>query len=100
MEDNNCPKPNCGRPESTHRYAAGKKLSICGNGHSWDQAEIAARRANAREAEARESKPEFIIDHEEVTRRMRDFERRIRGHIFERQLKISLPRSLHEQKTD
>lgn len=54
MEDNNCPKPNCGRPESTHRYSAGKKLSICGNGHSWDQAEIAAQRAKAREAETQE----------------------------------------------
>ena len=53
-EPNNCPKPDCGRPESTHRYSAGKKLSICGNGHSWDQAEIQAQRAKAREAEARE----------------------------------------------
>jgi hypothetical protein len=55
MEDNNCPKPNCGRPESTHRYSAGKKLSICGNGHSWDAGEVAAQRAKAREAEAREN---------------------------------------------
>jgi hypothetical protein len=56
-EPNNCPKPNCGRPESTHRYAAGKKLSICGNGHSWDQVEVAAQRAKAREAETKEAGP-------------------------------------------
>ena len=53
-EPNNCPKPNCGRPESTHRYSAGKKLSICGNGHSWDQVEIAAQRAKARDAQESE----------------------------------------------
>lgn len=53
-EANNCPKPDCGRPESTHRYAAGKKLSICGNGHTWDQAAIAAQRAKAREADTEE----------------------------------------------
>jgi hypothetical protein len=58
-EPNNCPKPDCGRPESTHRWSAGKKLSICGNGHHWDQAEIAAQRAKAREAERREVGIEF-----------------------------------------
>jgi hypothetical protein len=58
-EPNNCPKPNCGRPESTHRYSAGKKLSICGNGHSWDAAEIAAQRAKAREAQSEELKKDY-----------------------------------------
>ena len=53
-EPNNCPKPDCGRPESTHRYSAGKRLSICGNGHHWDAAEIAAQRVKAREAKAQE----------------------------------------------
>ena len=58
MEENNCPKPDCGRPESNHRYSAGKRLSICGNGHSWDAAELAAQRAKAREAQAQESRGE------------------------------------------
>jgi hypothetical protein len=67
-EDNNCPKPNCGRPESTHRYSAGKKLSICANGHSWNQAEIAAQRVKAREAKGEEIK--FVgIDFAEVEKR-------------------------------
>lgn len=59
-EDNNCPKPACGQPESTHRYSAGKRLSICGNGHSWDAKEIADQRAKAKEAEGGEFK--FIVD--------------------------------------
>jgi len=35
--------------------SAGKKLSICGNGHSWNQVEIQAQREKAREAKAQES---------------------------------------------
>jgi hypothetical protein len=54
QEPNNCPKPDCGRPESTHRFSAGKRLSICGNGHSWDAAEVAAQRAKAKEADTQE----------------------------------------------
>lgn len=57
-QPNNCPKPDCGRPESTHRYSAGKKLSICGNGHSWDQVEVAAQRRKAEAAKADESSVE------------------------------------------
>ena len=53
-EDNNCPRENCKRPESTHRWAAGKKLSICGNGHSWDPEQIRAERAKAQDANKRE----------------------------------------------
>jgi hypothetical protein len=69
-EPNNCPKPNCGRPESTHRWSAGKKLSICGNGHSWDQAEVAAQRAKTREASREEIK--FVgVDFAEVERHFR-----------------------------
>lgn len=60
-EPNNCPKPDCGRPESTHRWSAGKKLSICGNGHSWDQAEVAAQREKARAADMRESVPDMDV---------------------------------------
>jgi hypothetical protein len=40
---NICPKPNCGRPESAHRWSRGKKLLICGNGHSWDPLEVAEK---------------------------------------------------------
>jgi hypothetical protein len=50
MEPNNCPKPDCGRPESTHRWSAGKRLSICGNGHSWDPKETAEQRAKKLDA--------------------------------------------------
>jgi hypothetical protein len=58
-EDNNCPKPECGKPESSSRYKAGRKLSICGNAHSWDAVEIAEQRAKAREAEFQEHKLEY-----------------------------------------
>jgi hypothetical protein len=60
MEENTCPKPNCGRPESTSRHHAGKRLSICGNGHSWDQVEIQLQREKAREAKEREGRPNRI----------------------------------------
>lgn len=78
MEENNCPKPDCGRPESTHRYSAGKKLSICGNGHTWDQQAIAEQRAKAKEAEYQEIKidysPPSSADIERMKRRiMNDF---------------------------
>lgn len=53
-EENNCPKPDCGRPESTSRQHAGKRLSICGNGHSWDAQAVAEQRAKAKAAERRE----------------------------------------------
>jgi hypothetical protein len=84
MEDTNiCPKPDCGRPESTHRYSAGKRLSICGNGHSWDQEAISAQRAKAREAEAQESLEVFdsALSAEAVKTRFYEFERRYRGII-------------------
>ena len=58
MEDNICPKPTCGKPESTHRWKAGKRLSICGNGHSWNQEEVAAQKAKAEAAQQQESKIE------------------------------------------
>lgn len=54
-EQTNCPKPDCGRPESTHRYSAGKRISICGNGHSWDPVELAEQRAKAKAAEHEEA---------------------------------------------
>lgn len=81
MEDqNNCPKPDCGRPESTHRYSAGKRLSICGNGHSWDAQEVAAQRAKAREAEYSEVKLDrFAISESEIRKR---FERTYGGPMF------------------
>jgi hypothetical protein len=83
-EPNNCPKPDCARSESTHRYSAGKRLSICGNGHHWDQAEIAAQRAKARDADTRELafKPSgglrIGIDAERLRR---EFEDRFKGHF-------------------
>lgn len=49
MEENTCPKQGCGKPASTHRWSAGKKLSICGNAHSWDPKEVAEQRAKAAE---------------------------------------------------
>jgi len=82
MEPNNCPKPDCGRPESTHRYSAGKKLSICGNGHSWDPVEVGAQKAKAREALAQEVriKPSghlrINLDMDQVRR---DLEKRFRN---------------------
>lgn len=80
MEDqNNCPKPNCGRPESTHRWSAGKKLSICGNGHSWNAQEVAAQRAKAKEAEYQEVRYEpFAISETEIRKR---FERMYGGPV-------------------
>ena len=59
MEPNNCPKQECGLPESTHRSSAGKRLSICGNGHSWDQDEAAAQK---RKAEAVKGREESLTD--------------------------------------
>lgn len=47
MEDNLCPKPTCGKPESTTRKHAGKTISICDNGHGWDAQEEAAKKAKA-----------------------------------------------------
>ena len=55
-EPNNCPKPECGRPESTHRWSAGKRLSICGNGHSWNQVEEMKKKQKADEATMGESR--------------------------------------------
>ena len=83
-EPNNCPKPNCGRPESTHRYSAGKKPSICGNGHSWDAVEIAAQRAKAREAEAQELRiapSERLRINLDMDGLRRQFEDRFKGHF-------------------
>lgn len=54
-EENICPKPNCGKPESTHRWSAGKRLSICDKGHSWDAKELAEKRANTKAAEKSEA---------------------------------------------
>jgi hypothetical protein len=73
MEDqNNCPNPGCGRPESTHRWSAGKKLSICGNGHSWDAQAIADQRAKAKAAERQEIKIKYREpSHEEIERMKR-----------------------------
>ena len=73
MEDNNCPKPECGRPESTHRIKAGKRLSICGNGHSWDAVEVAAQRRKAEEAKASEHYVRIGVDTERVTRELERF---------------------------
>jgi hypothetical protein len=84
VEENNCPKPDCGRPESTHRYSAGKKLSICGNGHSWDQAEIAAQRAKGRDADTQEvtSAPsERLRINVDMDKLRRQFEDRFKGHF-------------------
>ena len=54
MEPNNCPKQECGRPETASRQHAGKRLSICGNGHSWNPVEVAAQRSKAKAAEVSE----------------------------------------------
>jgi hypothetical protein len=71
MEENTCPKPNCGRPESTSRHHAGKRLSICGNGHSWDAEALKEQRAKAKEAECQEIKFEpGVLSHEEAKRRI------------------------------
>jgi hypothetical protein len=78
-EPNNCPKPNCGRPESTHRYSAGKRLSICGNGHHWDQAEVTAQRLKARAADMREST--FKPGGDLRIRLRRDLEDRFKGQF-------------------
>jgi len=43
-ETKNCPKPECGKPEYLTRRSAGRTLSICPNGHSWDRIELAAQR--------------------------------------------------------
>ena len=37
-----CPK--CDRPATTHRWKAGEKNWICGNGHNWTSAESKAKR--------------------------------------------------------
>lgn len=79
MEENNCPKPDCGRPESSRRNSAGKQLSICGNGHSWDAVEVAEQRAKAKRADHFEIKIETRSGSEEA---VREFERRYRGGIF------------------
>jgi hypothetical protein len=71
-EDNNCPKPDCGRPEQTHRFKSGRRLSICGSGHSWDGIEVAAQRRKARDAQEQECKVDFgrieLPSYEEVIR--------------------------------
>lgn len=56
-DEDKCPKPSCGRPESAHRFSAGKRLSICGNGHSWNKEEIREHNRKAREAAEEERKP-------------------------------------------
>ena len=76
MEENTCPKPECGRPESTHRWSAGKKLSICGNGHSWDQAEVNAQREKAREAETIELR---VFDRAATREQIRDYYKDVFG---------------------
>jgi hypothetical protein len=70
-EPNNCPKPDCGRPESTHRYSAGKRLSICGNGHSWDAQGVADQKRKAKEAEYQEIKLELRSPSPEEIERMK-----------------------------
>lgn len=74
-DPNNCPKPDCGRPESTHRYSAGKKLSICGNGHSWDAQEVAAQRAKVKEADSQEVGIDFESIYREQRKRLERFGR-------------------------
>lgn len=80
MEPNNCPKPDCGRPESTHRFSAGKRLSICGNGHSWDAQAIAEQRAKTKAAERQEVKINVGIDVGKAFKRIeREFRRSTGG---------------------
>jgi hypothetical protein len=54
VNEDQCPKPECGRPKSTSRRAAGRELSICGNGHSWDPIEIREKNRKAEEANREE----------------------------------------------
>lgn len=56
-DENNCPKENCGLPESTYRFKAGKKISICGKSHSWNAEEVAEQRRKSREAAEQEGLP-------------------------------------------
>lgn len=51
-----CPKPGCGRPETTSRTSGGKRLSICGNGHSWDPEQVSAQRERAEQAKQSEDR--------------------------------------------
>ncbi len=53
--DPNCPK--CDRPESASRWKAGRRLSICGNGHDWDTEAVKEQRAKSDKAKESEFKP-------------------------------------------
>lgn len=76
-EENNCPKPDCGRPESAHRWSAGKKLSICGNGHHWNAEAVAEQRRKANDAQAQEVKLDVGQSYTEHFERMK--RERLRG---------------------
>jgi len=58
-EENNCPQSKCGRPESNHRFSAGRRLSICANGHAWDAVKIAVQRATKQAAEQQEAREDL-----------------------------------------
>lgn len=51
----NCPKTECGKREYLTRRSAGRTLSICPNGHSWDAIELAAQRQKSQRAKKEES---------------------------------------------
>jgi hypothetical protein len=52
-EKPNCPK--CGRAEIARRGSRGRTLSICGNGHDWDQREIDSKPYDKELVERREN---------------------------------------------
>jgi len=54
-DEKNCPKPGCGKPEYVTRRSAGRTLSICPNGHSWDPIEVVAQRQKHERATKEES---------------------------------------------
>lgn len=60
----NCPQPGCEKREYLTRRHAGRDLSICPNGHSWDAVEVAAQQAKARQANEQEetSNYDFLRD--------------------------------------
>lgn len=55
-EEITCPKPACTSPkESVTRRHAGRTISICGNGHSFDKDEIRQQRSKAEAANRQEN---------------------------------------------
>lgn len=51
----NCPKPGCGKREYLTRRSAGRDLSICPNGHSWDAVEVLAQQRKTQQANQEET---------------------------------------------